>query len=316
MSPSLLASVRRRSARVWGVSLLLIASAALGTTAPAAGAPPVSATISVTAVRTPTITVPDSPGAGDPFVVSNVAFDVSFATDVALSNGSSTRLSLTATSGPDKGLLLATYDLPADATSGTFTGAVLPTAANGVGLKITAKSPGVAPGTTTIDVLRTYVSADSSSTLTGIGGGGGPGVPCTPTPADQTCGDLIMPSSSSVASGSNQLLSQGVCAGVCSTSSGSVLQWLAQLVGVTRDNPVVFVAKCDKSLCSGKGIKSYSVKVQLTPTSTPTTATACAAKGVVDPDKLFCTDYVQSTRDGAGDVLLYVLFAEDAKIIW
>jgi hypothetical protein len=85
---------------------------------------------------------------------------------------------------------------------------------------------------------------------------------------------------------------------------------------VARDNPVVFVAKCDKSLCAGKGIKTYTLKVQTDLGTAPIVSPPCAAKGVVDSGKDFCTDYVQSTRDGAGDVLLYVLFAADAKIIW
>ena len=87
-------------------------------------------------------------------------------------------------------------------------------------------------------------------------------------------------------------------------------------IRVTGPHPFTFIAKCDKSLCAGKGIKSYKLKVSLDAGVAPTTSPACTAKGVVNAGAEFCTDYVQSTRDGAGDVLLYLLFVRDARIIF
>ena len=84
----------------------------------------------------------------------------------------------------------------------------------------------------------------------------------------------------------------------------------------SRGNPFTFVAKCDKSLCAGKGIKSYKLRVSLDAGVAPTTSPACTRKGVVNAGADFCTDYVQSTRDGAGDVLLHLLFIRDARIIF
>jgi hypothetical protein len=88
-----------------------------------------------------------------------------------------------------------------------------------------------------------------------------------------------------------------------------------------EQNPITLIAKCDKSMCAGKGIKSYQFGVQLTAVPGSTAAdydvsTACTAKGVIDPGLPYCTDYRQSTRDNAGDVYLYVLFAKDLKGIF
>lgn len=319
MSHHVIESVRRRRTVLgWAALLLAVPAVVLGNLSLASASAPVTATITVAKVYTPSIPGPNDPG-GAQLVVKGVAFTVDFTTDAPLSTGGSTLVTLSVTSGPDKGLVLGSYSLPGGQQSGSVVaGSGIPHAANNVGLKLAAKTPGTAPGAATVDVLKTYVTAPASSTLIGIGGGGGVGVPCTPTPADQTCGDLRLPSSSSATSG--LLLTQGLCAGAtgCNLTAGSVLQWLANLdpsVGPT--NPVVFVAKCDKSLCAGKGIKSYTVSGVKSGTTEVWQSPPCASKGVVDDVELgFCTDYVQSTRDGAGDVLLYVLFAADAKIIW
>jgi hypothetical protein len=307
-------SARRYRSRMAAAVSLVLAGAAASLAAPqlAAAAPPVTVTITVTDVSMPSLPLPVAKSKVTPFVVQDVPVTVSFSTDQPLSG--QTTVSLTATSGPDQGLVLGSYDLPAGDQTGVITGSALPTPANAVALEVSAKKRGVVPGVQRVDVLTTSVS--STSTLTGVGAGGGSGVPCEPnaTLGEQTCGDLVLPSSES--SSPAQLLTQGLCTRDCKLADGSVLQWLATLHTISRTNPAVFVAKCDKSLCSGKGIKSYSVMAQTDPTVAPRVSTACTVKGVVDQGKDFCTDYVQSTRDGAGDVLLVVLFAVDAKIIW
>jgi hypothetical protein len=83
-----------------------------------------------------------------------------------------------------------------------------------------------------------------------------------------------------------------------------------------KDNPIEVVAKCDKALCKGGGINSYNVYVELTPGSGAQLSPPCTSKGVVSDGQDFCTDYVQSRRDGAGDLYLYVELPIDAKIIW
>jgi hypothetical protein len=316
-------TVRRHRTRVLA-SLAVLAAAATGLVVVpqlASAAPPAPVVITAGPVTVDSSVPVPAAGKYAPFVIKNVGFTVHFATSATLP--SSTTFTLTVDSGPDKGLVLGTYDMPKGDQSGDIDAATgVPTAANNVSLKVSAK--GTSPGTTRADVVDKFVT--STAGLTGIGAGGGEGVPCTPTSTigDQTCGDLSMPAG---ASASGQLLTQGLCAGAdCKYATGSVLQWLADLnpdPGFDfHQNPITFVAKCDKSLCGKKGVSSYTVKVQTRLTDNlgnpipPVTSPPCAAKGVVDADKEFCTDYVQSKRDGAGDVLLTVLFAADAKIIW
>jgi hypothetical protein len=309
----------RRRNRVIG----LLAAAALGVltlaAAPAAEAgkpaPTQAAVITIDSVSTPTIAVPKSAGStGLAYVVKGTPFDVTFSTDVPLSTSKSTTVVLTVTSGPDAGTLSIPLDVPRYATGGTIAGVVLPTPANAVTLKVAvdARKTDVTPGTTRVDVLRTSLSADRSSSLTGIGGGGNAGTACDPTPADPVCGDLILPTGNTV--NTPLLLGQGCGDTACLASYLQVLFGVS--ANASRTAPFTFIAKCDKSLCAGKGIKSYKLKVSLDAGVPPTTSPACTAKGVVNADAEFCTDYVQSTRDGAGDVLLYLLFVRDARIIF
>jgi len=307
-----------RRGLVAAVAVLASTAVVLATATFASAAPPVTATqITVTSAFSPSIPMPDAPGVGSSYVVKGVPFAVDFVTDAPLSMNKSTRVVLTVTSGPDAGTLSIPYDVPANATSGTIAGAVLPTAANNVGLQIAVddRKSEAAPGTFSIDVLKMSLSAPANSQLTGFGGGGGVGVPCQPTAADPQCGDVLLPESHGVLS--DQVLSQGSCAGLCN-AEGSFLQVLVAVdpAVYNKQNPIEVVAKCDKSLCWGGGISSYAVYVQLEPGGSPTLSPPCSSKGQVGEDQDFCTDYVQSRRDAAGDLLLYVELPIDAKIIW
>jgi len=318
MSDSARTSVhRRRTLFIASLAALLAAATGLVVIPSLAAAAP-APTVVITAGRAamPGVTVPVDSTKYAPFVFKNTAFAVDFTATPAFATP--TKLTLSVDSGKSKGLVLGTVDVNAGDTGGHIDApAGLSTAANNVSLKISAKGTGVTPGTTTVDVVDKYVTTTTGG-LTGIGAGGGTGVPCTPssTPGNQTCGDLLMPD------GVPAVLTQGLCTTACSFTGGSVLQWLSTVPGIDNSHPVTFIAKCDKSLCAGKGVSSYSVKVQTSLTDgqgnpiPPVTSQPCAVKGVVDAGTDFCTDYVQSKRDGAGDVLLYVLFAADAKIIW
>lgn len=334
MSHRLLERARRHVAIArLALALLLsvtaaLVAAAVGSTSASAATTKVS--IEILSAYTQTDPVPDTPGKGSSYVVKGQPFTVSFRTSAPLSTTKSTTVVLTATSGGKDTGLSVTGSLDANATTGQITDAVLADAANGVILQVDVQPSKntVQPGTLAVDVLKTSLSAPKpdpgTSTLVGIGGGGGIGVPCSPTPEDQVCGDLILPSTRTAVS--NLLLSQG-CVTCVAGDAASFLQALIALAptpGSTtaeqelyaEQNPIVFVAKCDKTLCSGKGIKSYSVNIALDAGSSPTKSPECSAKGVVDSGQLFCTDYRQSTRDNAGDVLLYVLLVRDFKIIW
>ena len=318
MSDSARTSVNRRRPTLIIASLVALLAAATGLVVvpQLAGAAP-APTVVITAGRASMIgvDVPADTTKYAPFVFKDTAFRVHFT--AAPGFASPTKLTLSIDSGKSKGLVLGTLDVDANVTAGDIVApAGLSAAANDVALKISAKGTGVTAGTTKVDVVDKYVT--TASGLTGIGAGGAPDVPCTPssTPGNQTCGDLLMPD------GVPAVLTQGLCTQACNFTAGSVLQWLSTVPGIDNGHPVTFIAKCDKSLCAGKGVSSYTVKVQTKITDdqgnpiAPVRSEPCAAKGVVDQYKDFCTDYVQSKRDGAGDVLLYVLFAADAKIIW
>jgi hypothetical protein len=292
-----------------------VASASLASALPAATA----TQITITDVYTPSIDVPDTPGAGDPYIVRNVAFTVDFVLDAPLSTNKSTTLALTVLTGPDAGRVTVTYVVPAGATGGSIAGVVLPSAFNGVTLQLadTTRRSEVAPGTTTIDVLKNSLTAPATSKLTGWGGGGGVGKSCQPTSADPVCGDLLLPESNGVLS--PQLLSQGACNtldGRCG-GNGSFLQALVDVDPnvYNQANPIEIVAKCDKTLCAGKGVGSYQVAVQIASGTGLATSPPCTQKNVITTGS-FCTDYVSSRRDIAGDLLLVVLLEEDAKIIF
>jgi hypothetical protein len=314
MNRTLSSSVRHITTLL--VSLLVAAIALVAIPMAQATTGPTATQITITSVSTPTFVPPNTPGAPPAYVVQDVPFNVDIALDAPLSYNQTKQLRLTVIAGPDAGTVDITFPVAAGASTATVTGVVLPNFANGVTIKVavTQANSAVTPGTATFDVLKTSLWAPATSTLTGFGGGGGPGLACAPTASDPVCGDLRLPESNGVLS--RQLLSQGSCVGLCNLL-GSFLQVLVDVDPTiyNKFNPIEVVAKCDKTLCPGKGIKTYRIAVQLAPTTALTDAPACTKKGVVTSGK-FCVDYVQSKRNNAGDLLLMVLLVEDAKIIF
>ena len=318
-------SVRRHRSRTLAMVILLLTAfvAAVGvpqlaSAKPVPPPPPPTTQITVTGAFSTTFPAGlSTPGVGSSYIVRNVPFDVSFTTNVPLSTTKSTTVVLTVTSGPDAGTLSIPYDVPANATSGTIAGAVLPSAANNVGLKVAvaARNTDVAPGALNVDVFKTSAPAPEGATLVGFGGGGGVGVPCVPTTPEPQCLDLLLPEDGMLSDG---LVSEASCVGVCERRGTFISQVLVAVDPeiYNASNPIEAVVKCDKSLCTGKGISTYKVYVELVPGAGATLSPACAVKGVVSPGESFCTDYRQSKRDGAGDLHLYVELPIDAKIIW
>jgi len=304
--PQILPSRRRLASAL--AAAVVAGTALVAVNLASSAALPTATQITIAQVYTPSITVPNTPGAGAPYVVKAVPFNVDITTDYPLSYNKAVTVVVTVT-GPDAGVTSVRYDVPTGATSATIPDIVLPTAANGVTIKVAVdlRKTDVAPGTRTIDVLKTSQTAPANSQLTGWGGGGGPGVPCEPTTDDTICGDLVLPDSSGVLS--PQLLSQGV--------GHSFIQLLVAVDPnvYNAQHPILVIAKCDKTICKGKGIRTYSVSVQISPDSPAVLSPACTSNGVIDTGD-FCTDYVHSTRDNAGDLLLRILLRIDAKIIF
>ncbi len=315
-------SGNRRSAsfktrRLLGLSVAAILTALLPLGAHAAP-PPTATKIVLGKPTSPSIVVPDTPGAPASYIVKGVDFTVGFTlTDDAgnplpLSYNKAVDLDLIVTSGPDLGRTWTTT-VPSGATEGSFTGQFV-TAGNGAAL--TAFSQARKPAdriqsnpSASFDVLKSSSGFSAGQALTGIGGGGGSGTACDATPQEPVCGDLLL--TAGVATGPG-LASVGACdAGdVC---TGQSVQVLVPLVG-DRSNPATLLMKCDKSACPGGAINSYTLKVSLVPTQPAALAQPCPSKGTVGSDQLFCVDYVQSTRSNAGDTYLYLLFVEDAKV--
>ncbi len=296
----------------------------------ATGAPPPTATaVVVTGFGTDGVDVPDTAGAPAAYVVKNRTFTVSLCfvgpdstvSDYAsggtnactpghgalpLSYNKDVTLSLT-TTGAHTGSWSVT--VPKSTDHATFSGA-FSAAANDISIDISndaRKVDGLVTGTTgTFDVLITSATAQAAG-LTGIGGGGGKDVSCNATPDEQVCADLVL--STGVATG-NGLVSLGVCDFFCKS------QLVQVLVGLNSDrlNPATLVMKCDKTLCGGGAIKDTPLYVTLGADDTTSTAVpACPGKGTVGEGQTHCVDNVQSTRDNAGDTIVYLLFVEDLK---
>ena len=134
---------------------------------------------------------------------------------------------------------------------------------------------------------------------------------CVPDTVNPYCADVSLPFGTT----GGYLVSVGLCDGVCpgAHSGRRVVQLLAGLEPQADGRPgATIVFKCDKSKCKGGGVSSYTPLVNLEPSGALAPAPGCNAKGVVIGQD-YCVDYVQSKRDGAGDLHMYVLFAIDVR---
>jgi hypothetical protein len=291
----------------------------LAPTLAAADPAPTATAMDISSLSTPSITVPQTAGTPAYYIVR----DIDFRLEVAFTDGAPTpaplplsytkdvTIGLQVLAGPNAGTVWKTT-VPAGQTSAVFE-QHFTTAGNGAVVQVTnlARRPRdlITSETVGFDVLKSSAPALATSDLTGIGGGGGTGTACTPTRQEPVCADLLLPDG--VATGDG-LLSLGICdtLDACTGQSVQVLIGLVQ----DRSNPATLVMKCDKSQCRGGGIGGYTLNVTLVPGTPALSAPSCPAKGTVGADQSFCIDYVQSTRDNAGDTHLYLLFVEDAKV--
>jgi hypothetical protein len=130
--------------------------------------------------------------------------------------------------------------------------------------------------------------------------------------AVQTCVELVAPRGVS----SDAVFSRGDCRSVADcASSKDLLQVLADLSGKGYDNkhPATIIVTCDKSLCGNGGVPSFILQASLNGGGALSAAPGCKKKGVIDTGLDLCVDYVQSSRDNAGDIHLYLLVARDAR---
>jgi hypothetical protein len=260
--------------------------------------------------------------AGEPFAVTVTSlYDDNVEDRLApkptpLSSTSAVKIVLTVPSGVTGNL--DPRSIPAGQTTVTFPG--LQRAAAGSDLVMQAKTQTGSlkvSGTETFDVLIEDTDIDPEAARTTIGGASVDVYEgCNVTEAKPICADLLPPTGQEFAAGG--LLSRGMCVG--SDCKDSYIQPLVAFTQPTTDgtadraDPATLIMKCDKTLCGQGGINKQKLTVELRPADDATQAPACPAKGVVDTDQLFCVDYVQSTRDNAGDTFLYLLFVVDAKV--
>jgi hypothetical protein len=307
---------------VLSAALLLLASLAvvLGVQSPS-HALLLANRILITQVTTPGVTVPTTAGTPGAYVVEDTPFNVTVQFQDALFNPaplslSSTKLVVTATTGPDAGQVLGRATAPALSNGMTITGLVIPDPATGVTIRVAVdgSSPSATPGTKTFNVDEQVQTAPASTTLLSVGGDNdGIQKSCTATKAEPICIDMVLPFGATT----QELLSLGPCDPTFGCpAERDTGTWLAGLdhTKYTRTAPGLLVVKCDKTSCPGTGVPHFNLTVQLTPTSPVVVAPPCAVRGQVGPDQSFCHDVAQDHRDNAGDVLLNLLWLDDGRI--
>ncbi len=181
------------------------------------------------------------------------------------------------------------------------------------------KSSGVTPGSTApFDVLSTLLPLAKGNPQfpNGVGVGN---AACTDATTEPECGIIVLPND---IESSNAALSLGKCtANLGCASGGQVVQFIADLgTRYTPQAPASLIIRCSKQLCrnTNNGIRAFTLKVSQSATGPlDHLSQPCAVKGVADNGlnngDTFCTDYVQSHRDNAGSVLLYLLFTHDMR---
>lgn len=166
------------------------------------------------------------------------------------------------------------------------------------------------------DSLKSLLKAAAGSPALASGFGASQ---CGTTTDEPLCGVVMLPNG--ITADTTAALGIATCTTDYGCRAGSqIVSFIADLTSASgtplysRTRPATVILRCDKSLCKGNGINSYTVKASAAAIGASfTDVPACPAKGVVGANQTMCTDYVQSTRDNAGDLLLYWLITEDPR---
>jgi hypothetical protein len=308
-----------------GAALSALAlSPVLTGTAHAAGSLPAPAFVSVSAATGDVVT---SPVVGDakPTVVTKVGATVTVTVSLWTSSDKTTAAAFnkdtdfTLTSGG----VSVTRTFLANKTSDTFTTGAFDTAVNKT--TVSVSFPGLkgksaiaaASSPTEFDVLF-FAEGDTASTgyTRNVGKDG---ATCGEVdPEHPFCATVLLPKGAG-----SIVVGTGACDDTtytdCKVAQKSfVLELLADLTGdgYTATEPATLILSCDKLYCGNGAIKNNVPHLTSKGNAPLENVPACAAKGVGPaPDSLVdaCVDYVQSTRDNAGDTHLYVLFTRDLR---
>lgn len=294
------------------LSALALLGALFAAPAPAGASPTPTATLSVSASTDPVLlaALNGAPGASIPTVLT--AVNVQFEATVSLSSAQNkdTTVALSPRSGVGR-LSTTQVVIPANTTSVTVD-EKYDTATSALQIHAEAiDSNKIASGNSAAFRVESSLSvlAGGSSPLTA----GADGAGCTTVgPANPICGIVDLPNGTTT----NAVMTIGPCnAGTPHCHTGNtVTQFIAGMTGLyTRADPARMTLVCDKSLCGKGGVPHYTAQWAQSATDPLTAAPACPSKGVIGADQDFCTDYVSSSRDNAGDLLLVVLFAKDVR---
>ena len=158
------------------------------------------------------------------------------------------------------------------------------------------------------EIQRTLITASAGSPQ--LASGFGSDV-CGQDSPEPLCGIAYLPNG---ISSEKAALAIADCSPAVPCSPGSqIVSFLAGLGAYSHTNPATVVLRCDKSLCGGGGVSSYTVQAAKFWGEALTAAPACTDKGQVQAGEPYCIDYVQSRRDNAGDLLLYWLVTDDLR---
>jgi hypothetical protein len=241
------------------------------------------------------------------------------ATDVALVTSQGGGGSVSTVAATDTGTTLTSAPFSAAANRVTLTVTV-------PGLKGSKAIPPAAwtapDGTVrTLDVLSTLASLSTSPTgLVQQVSKNGTSACGDVTAENPFCATVILPRGAGPDGSSPVVIGTGACDSTYALcpSQSYVVELLADLSTYTSTSPATVILDCDKKFCGRGSIKDNVPSFALGGNDTLTPLPACAAKGVApDPNgsgPYACVDYVQSTRDNAGDTHLWVLFARDARM--
>jgi hypothetical protein len=264
------------------VSAALLAAAwAVGISTPASAAP-VKGSLEIVSI-TDTGSGLGAPVQDRPF---NVVVRVLDAAGQPTTVNQATTIILEEVSGPGDLDGTTTAVIPRNGSSATISGATYSQFANGVVLRVSARSGvNLVPDEVTVDVAVTAVGANAS-----------PGRSLNLSDPNCTCrtaGDIEALVITAIAN--------------LKDSAGNPLY--------SRASPATVVLGCDKDLCRelANGVPKIPVLYTLDNTGTlDKVAPECPAKGVLGEGQEACVDYVQSSRQ-QGDLYLYLLFAADIR---
>lgn len=299
-------------------TLALIPVLAVTGSANAAGNLPAPGFVTVSDVTGDVVT---SPVVGDskPPVITSVGNSVTVTVSLWVDSTSVTAAAfrkdtdVTLTSGG----VSVTRVFPAGLSQQTFTTAAFTTAVNKTTVAVsfpTLRGKSALPeasSPTVFDVLRFVTTASAGLNYTRSVGADGAACGDV-TPQQPYCATVLLPNGAG-----NIVLGTGACDGSsytnCDAAHSYVFELLANLNAYSTTSPATVILSCDKLYCGKGAIKNNVPHFTTSGSGNLDALPACAAKGVA-PATGGCVDYVQSTRDNAGDTHLYVLFARDARM--